>query len=178
MNFSSFRLRVGWIIGCLIATAVLRAQIDVSGSVRSDEDEPLIGVSIVVKGSSTGTVTNLDGDYRITVQEGSTLIYSYTGYGTISRMVNEGETQIDVTLQAGAQLDEVVVTALGISRERKALGYAVEEISNEQIERTEQVNLVNSLQGQAPGVLVSSAGGGPGQAARIIIRGLILLVPT
>ena len=88
------------------------------------------------------------------------------------------QTVIDVELQAGAQLDEVVVTALGISRETKALGYAVEEIESDQIVRTEQNNLVNSLQGQVAGVQVSSAGGGPGQGARIIIRGINSLDPS
>ncbi len=156
----------------------LYAQQAITGTVTGDQGEALIGVSILIKGSGSGTVTDLDGDYSITAQEQDVLIFSYTGYGTVTRTVNPGETVIDVELQAGAQLDEVVVTALGISRERKALGYAVEEIDNEAIVRSQQNNLVNALQGQVAGVQVSSAGGGPGQASRIIIRGINSLDPN
>ena len=159
-----------------VSTVVL-AQQTVTGTVTGDGGEALIGVSIVVEGTGSGTVTDIDGNYSITTQEGNTLIFSYTGYGTVSRVINAGETVIDVELQAGAQLDEVVVTALGLSRERKALGYAVEEIQSEEIVRTQQNNLVNALQGQVAGVQISSAGGGPGQASRIIIRGVNSLDP-
>ncbi|PPK88195.1 TonB-linked SusC/RagA family outer membrane protein [Neolewinella xylanilytica] len=159
-----------------LATSVWAQQL-VTGTVTGDDGEPLIGVSVRIEGTGTGTVTDVDGTYSLTTQEGNTLIYSYTGYGTVSREVGT-QTIIDVELVAGAQLDEVVVTALGISRERKALGYAVEEIESEQIERTQQNNLVNSLQGQVAGVQVTSAGGGPGQGARIIIRGINSLDPS
>ncbi len=154
------------------------AQQLVTGTVTGDGGEALIGVSVVIEGTGTGTVTDLDGNYSLTTQQGNTLIFSYTGYGTISREVNPGETVIDVELQAGAQLDEVVVTALGISRERKALGYAVEEVQSDQIVRAQQNNLVNALQGQVAGVQISSNGGGPGQASRIIIRGITSLDPN
>ena len=164
-------------LGCLFFTATW-AQQTVTGTVTGDGGEALIGVSVVLEGTGTGTVTDLDGSYAVTVREGNTLVFSYTGYGTISREVQAGETTIDVTLQAGAQLDEVVVTALGISRERKALGYAVEEIESDVIVRSQQNNLVNSLQGQVAGVQVSSSGGGPGQSARIIIRGINSLDPS
>ncbi|CAH1001457.1 TonB-dependent receptor P26 [Neolewinella maritima] len=153
------------------------AQQTITGTVRGDQGEALVGVSILVRGSGSGTVTDLDGFYSLTVQEGDVLVYSYTGYGSVTRTVNPGETVIDVTMQAGAQLNEVVVTALGLSRERKALGYAVEEIDNEEIIRSQQNNLVNALQGQVAGVQISSAGGGPGQASRIIIRGVNSLDP-
>ncbi|MBB4079798.1 TonB-linked SusC/RagA family outer membrane protein [Lewinella aquimaris] len=151
-------------------------QTTVSGTVTGDQGEALIGVSILIQGTGSGTVTDAEGEYTITAQESDVLVFSYTGYGTVTRTVGTNSV-IDVELQAGAQLDEVVVTALGISRERKALGYAVEELNSEEIVQSRQNNLVNALQGQVAGVQVSSAGGGPGQASRIIIRGINSLDP-
>ena len=163
------------LLACFMTTLAWSQQ-TVRGTVTGDDGEALIGVSVRIEGTGTGTVTDFDGIYEITAQEGSTLIYSYTGYGTVSREVGT-QTVIDVVLEAGAQLDEVVVTALGISRERKALGYSVEELESDQIVRTEQNNVINALQGQVAGVQVTSAGGGPGQGARIIIRGINSLDP-
>ncbi|WP_116105923.1 SusC/RagA family TonB-linked outer membrane protein [Lewinella sp. IMCC34191] len=164
------------LMGCLFSFTLTAQQL-ITGTVTGDQGEALIGVSIRIEGTGTGTVTDLDGNYSITTQEGNTLIYSYTGYGTVSREVGT-QTVIDVEMQAGAQLDEVVVTALGISRETKALGYSVEQLESDAIVRTEQNNLINTLQGQVAGVQVTSAGGGPGQASRIIIRGVNSLDPN
>ncbi|WP_273447447.1 SusC/RagA family TonB-linked outer membrane protein [Neolewinella agarilytica] len=174
-------IHLGRLIGLLLllftTTASLLAQRTITGTVTGDSGDPLIGVSIVVAGSGSGAVTDFDGKYSLTANTGDKLIYSYTGYGGQVRTVGS-ESVINVILEAGALLDEVVVTALGISRERKALGYAVEELGEEQITQLKQTNLVNALQGQAAGVQVSSAGGGPGQAARIIIRGINSLDPN
>jgi TonB-linked SusC/RagA family outer membrane protein len=142
-----------------------------------DDGLPLIGVNILVKGTSTGTVTDLDGNYKIDVPAEGTLIFSYTGY-TPQEIKVANRSTIDVQMRAGAQLDEVVVTALGISRDRKALGYAVQELESEEITRVQQPNVVNALQGQVAGVQISANGGGPGQASRIIIRGITSLDPT
>jgi TonB-linked SusC/RagA family outer membrane protein len=173
----SVQLRWLGLLLFLFLTATGWSQQLVTGRVTGDTGEPLIGVSVVIEGTGTGTVTDFDGNYELTTQEGNTLIFSYTGYGTISREVTPGQTVINVELRAGAQLDEIVVTALGISRERKALGYAVEEVGGDALVRTQQPNLINALQGQVAGVQVSSAGGGPGQGARIIIRGVNSLDP-
>jgi TonB-linked SusC/RagA family outer membrane protein len=152
------------------------AQQTVTGTVTNETGEPLIGVNILVRGTSSGTVTDLDGTYRLTAEEGQTLVFSYAGYEPVERTVGTSSV-IDVRMTSGALLDEVVVTALGISRERKALGYAVQELDSEEITRVQQPNLVNALQGQVAGVQISSAGGGPGQASRIIIRGVNSLDP-
>ncbi|MCP9234881.1 SusC/RagA family TonB-linked outer membrane protein [Lewinella sp. JB7] len=160
----------------LLLSAGLLGQSTITGTVTGDQGEPLIGVSILIQGTGSGTVTDAEGDYSITASEDDVLVFSYTGYGSVTRTVGTSSV-INVELQAGAQLDEVVVTALGISRERKALGYAVEELNSEEIVQTRQNNLVNALQGQVAGVQVSSAGGGPGQASRIIIRGVNSLDP-
>ena len=166
----------GPVILVLFSTIAWAQQV-VTGTVTGDQGEALIGVSIVVEGTGTGTVTDFDGHYSLSAREQDVLVFSYTGYGSISRPVGT-ETVINVVMEAGAQLDEVVVTALGISRETKALGYAVEEIESDQIVKTEQNNLVNALQGQVAGVQVTSAGGGPGQGSRIIIRGINSLDPS
>ncbi len=161
----------------LFVTSVAWTQKGITGTVTGNQGEPLIGVSILIQGTGSGTVTEVDGTYALTAREKDVLLFSYTGYGSVTRNVG-AESVIDVEMQAGAQLNEVVVTALGITRERKALGYAVEELNSEDLTRTKQSNLVNALQGQVAGVQVSSAGGGPGQASRIIIRGINSLDPS
>ncbi|NJO87228.1 MAG: hypothetical protein HC821_04330 [Lewinella sp.] len=133
------------------------AQKTIFGVVTDEESFPLPGVNILVKGTTSGTVTDLDGAYQLTVSPGQTLVFSYTGFSTVERVVGP-ESNISLVLSSGRQLDEVVVTALGISREKKALGYAVQEIGTTEINRVQQPNLVNALQGQVAGVQISSAG--------------------
>ena len=160
---------------CLCALHV--AAQTVSGSVVDADGEPLIGANVLVAGSASGTITDLDGSYSVGAGPGDTLVFSYTGYATEAVAVGD-RTTIDIVLREGADLDEVVVAALGISRERKALGYAVEELNTEELVSQRQNNIVSALQGQVAGVQVSTAGGGPGQAARIIIRGVNSLDPN
>ncbi len=154
------------------------AQRLITGTVSDQDGEPLIGVNVLIAGTAGGTVTDLDGNYSLEASNGDRLIFSYTGYENEEFTVQPGESRIDVTLRSGVQLDEVVVTALGISRERKALGYAVQEVGAEELLESKQPNVVNALQGQVAGVQVTSQGGGPGQAARIIIRGVNSLDPS
>ena len=107
----------------------------VSGTVSDDSGMPVAGVNIIVQGTSTGTQSDFDGNFSIMVDEGATLTFSYVGYTTESRTVGSSNT-INVTLgEDVAQLEEVVVTAQGITRERKALGYAVSEVSGEEMEQ-------------------------------------------
>jgi TonB-linked SusC/RagA family outer membrane protein len=144
----------------------------ISGTVVSAETgDPLIGASVLVKGASTGTITDVDGGYSLNVPENATLVVSYVGYNTIEEAVGNRAT-IDFQLSEGQQLEEVVVTALGISREKKALGYAVQELSSDEIMETREANIVNSLQGKVAGVLINSASGAPGAGSNIIIRGI------
>ncbi len=150
----------------------------VTGTVTAAEDgAPLIGVSILVKGTAVGTITDLNGRYEIKSTDDATLVFSYTGYQSEEVPVG-GQSTIDVQLIAGVQLDGVVVTALGISREKKALGYAVQEVQGEDITSTQESNLVNALQGKLAGVQINAGGGAPGAGASIVIRGLNSLNPT
>jgi TonB-linked SusC/RagA family outer membrane protein len=134
--------------------------------------EALAGVNIIIQGSVTGTIADPDGKYSIDVPNAnSVLMFSFIGY--VSRSVKAGDQSvINVSLDAEiTALNEVVVTALGISREKKALGYAVQDITGTEIKKTAQTNLVNSLVGKSAGVYVNSPTGSVGASSRIIIRG-------
>jgi len=148
--------------------------VDVSGRVTADADNsPLPGVNVSVKGTTTGTQTDADGQFRLRVNApAATLVFSYIGY--INQEISVGNrTSINVSLkQDDRQLNEVVVTALGISRAKKDLGYATQGVDATEIVQNRQTNVVNALQGKVAGVTISSTGGAPGQGARILIRGI------
>src|SRR5690606_35754050 len=143
----------------------------VSGVVTAASDgSGLPGVSIVVKGTTTGTVTDIDGRYRLNVNPNDILVFSFVGYEAQEAPVG-GRSTIDITLQESTQaLQEVVVTALGIQREEKSLGYSVGKIQSEEVTRVAQENFLGSMQGKIAGVTVNSSGG-PGSTTSIIIRG-------
>lgn len=148
------------------------AQRTVRGSVSDENGEPLIGASVIVKGTTIGTTTNLEGKYSVEVPAGSdALVVSYTGYGT--REVILGASNIaDVTLSSDVLLLETaVVTALGISKEEKSLGYAVKSVSGGDVVRSGEVNVVQGLAAKAAGVQVIGSGGTPGASSKILIRG-------
>ena len=172
-------------IALLFLTTVLTsmqvfAQVTVTGKVTSQEDGlPLPGVSILVQGTNVGTVTDIEGLYAIAVSgEESTLIYSFIGFQSKSIVVGNTTTHNVVLGASVSQLNEVIVTAFGISQEKKSLGYSAQSIDAETITKSRQPNLVNSLQGQVAGVQVTNSGGAPGQSARIIIRGINSLDPS
>ncbi|WP_149304797.1 SusC/RagA family TonB-linked outer membrane protein [Pareuzebyella sediminis] len=148
----------------------------VTGSVTSVEDGmPLPGVTIVLKGTNTGVTTDFDGDYSIQVGNGEgILVFSYLGFETLEIAVN-GRSSIDVAMEPGTQaLDEVVVTALGIKREDKSLGYSVERVAAEELTRVAQENVLNSLSGKVAGVTLNNTGG-TGSSVSMVIRGAISL---
>lgn len=147
------------------------AQQKVSGEVKSESGELLPGVSIVVKGTSSGTITDIDGKYTITVQDAqSVLVYSFVGMVPQEIAVG-GRTVVDVILKSATiGVDEVVVTALGISREKKSLGYSVGEVNGEALQKVAQENVLNSLAGKVAGVAISSTGG-TGSSVSMVIRG-------
>jgi TonB-linked SusC/RagA family outer membrane protein len=149
----------------------------VSGTVTSEEDNsPLPGVNVVYKGTTSGTVTDVAGNYRLNVpQEGGTLIFSFIGL--ITREVEIGDrTVIDVTMAEDVrQLGEVVVTALGVERESRTLGYAVEKLDGEEITQSRNASLLNSLQGKVAGLQVTNSSGAPGSSNKVIVRGFTSL---
>ena len=153
-----------------LLVATLMGQ-NVQGVVSSDTGEPLIGVSILEKGTSNGTITDIDGSYQLKLNNAqATLVFSYTGFQSKEIAVN-GQAQIDVVLIAGAMLDEVVVTGLNIPREKKALGYAASTIDAKELEMTPITNFATALYGKAPGVSIRTTPGGATSGSNINVRG-------
>ena len=141
----------------------------VTGKV-SDATGPIIGASVVEKGTANGTITDLDGNFSLNVKARATLVVSYVGYK--SEEVKAGRGPLNITLKEDAKaLDEVVVTALGIKRERKALGYGIDEVKGEALTKAKETNLINSMAGRVPGLVVSQTAGGPSGSTRVILRG-------
>lgn len=148
----------------------------VSGTVTASEDGmPLPGVSIVLQGTGSGVTTNFDGNYSLAVPNAEgILVFSYLGFETREINVN-GRSTVNVSMDASTQaLDEVVVTALGIRREEKSLGYSVENVAAEELTRVAQENVLNSLSGKVAGVTLNNTGG-TGSSVSMVIRGAISL---
>lgn len=144
----------------------------ISGNVVDSKGEPLIGVSILVKGSSVGGITDFDGNYRVTTNEANpVLVFSYIGYKT-QEIPLKGQASINVTLMEDTQvIDEVVVTALGIKRSEKALSYNVQQVNADDITRNKDVNFVNSLNGKVAGVNINASSSGVGGVSKVVMRG-------
>lgn len=153
------------------------AQRQVSGKVTdADEGSSLPGVNVLVKGTTIGTVTDIDGNYSITVSgDNPVLTFSSIGYVTQDVAVNNRST-VDLALSTDVQqLTEVVVTALGVERDEKSLSYSVEEVAGESFQEAREINLANSLAGKVAGVNVSNIATGPAGSSRVIIRGNVSL---
>lgn len=154
----------------LIFTVGLMAQKTVTGTITASDGEALIGVNIIEKGTTNGTISDIDGNYSLLVREGSTLVMTYTGYDEAEIVVGVAST-LDVTMSEGQLLDEVVVTALGIERKERALAYSVTQLDGSALATAKEVNIGNSLAGKVAGVNVSNPATGPGGSTRIVIRG-------
>lgn len=155
----------------LLSTLSFAQTVEVKGKVTEEGKGEINGVNVIIKGTTRGTITNDRGEYTIQVQKGATLKFSSIGF--VSKEVVVGNsTTVDVVLAAeDATLDEVVVTALGIRKEKKALGYSVSEVKGEDLTQARTVNMANSLQGRVAGLNVSNTATGAGGSSRIIIRG-------
>ena len=157
---------------------LLHAQtVQITGTVTSTEDGmPIPGVSVMVKGTTIGTSTDIDGKYSLGVpQSATTLVFSFVGIKT-QEVVIAGRTVIDVVLEPETlALEEIVVTALGITREKKALGYAVQDVKGEELAKVRTSNIVSTLSGRVAGVQITSATGQMGGGARITVRGMTSL---
>jgi len=144
----------------------------ITGRVTDNNNVPLAGVSIKVKSSGKGASTNANGVFTVDANKGDVLEISSIGYDTKEVIVGD-DNSINVTLVLNnQQMSEVVVTALGIKKERKALGYSVSEVRGEELTKAREINMANSLVGKVAGVNVSSVSGGPGSSSSVIIRGI------
>ncbi|MDH3648613.1 MAG: SusC/RagA family TonB-linked outer membrane protein, partial [Saprospiraceae bacterium] len=154
----------------MICCSSIIAQQQVNGTVTNTEDgEALIGVTVLEKGTNNGTVTDFDGAYQITVSTGAILQFTYTGFSAMEMTV-DGQV-LNVMMTPGVALDEVVVTALGVERDKKALNYSVSEVDGSNFQQAREVNIANALSGRIAGVNVSNIASGPSGSSRVIIRG-------
>jgi TonB-dependent SusC/RagA subfamily outer membrane receptor len=155
-----------------VAFAGAIAQRTISGTVSDASGETLIGASILVKGTSTGTITDFDGTYSLEVPEGATtLVFSYTGYSSKEVEIGASNT-IDLVMEEAAEtLLEVVVTGLGIKKEKKALGYGVSTLSSDEIAGRAESDVSRILRGKATGVDIAQTSGLAGSGTNVIIRG-------
>ncbi len=144
----------------------------VTGTVTDDTGLPLPGVNIIIKGTNTGTQTDFDGKYSISAQAQNTLVFSFIGFTKQETVVGTQST-LNVTLATdAAQLDEVVVTALGIERSEKSLGYGVSTVKSEELNEVRETNVLNALQGKTSGLNIQNQSGNVGGSTRITIRGI------
>jgi TonB-linked SusC/RagA family outer membrane protein len=144
----------------------------ITGKVTDESTgSPLIGATVLNVGTTKGTTTDFDGLYTIDASDGARLVFSYIGYKSVEIVLNNQNT-LDVALaEDDEQLSEVVVTALGMKKEKKALTYAVQTLQSNAIVESQQPNIVNSLQGKVAGVMINNSSGAPGAASVIMIRG-------
>ena len=149
------------------------AQRTITGTVTDDAGEPLVGASVTAKGTTTGGVADVDGNYRVVLPAGlTTLVVSMVGYTTQELAVGASNV-LNVTMsENSSSLGEVVVTAVGIQREKRALGYAVSDVSGDALAQRSEPDALRALQGKVPGVIIQGGGGAPGQSTKINIRGI------
>ncbi|MBQ6053848.1 MAG: SusC/RagA family TonB-linked outer membrane protein [Prevotella sp.] len=158
---------------CLLFAAVVNAQnVTVKGSVLDTKGDPIIGATIKVEGAQAGTVTNYDGDFTISCRNGATLNVSYIGFAPKQVKAETGKVLKIVLEEEATTLNEVVVTALGIKKDQKKLGYAISSINSDELIKTGASNFASALYGKAPGVRIQSAPGGNTSAVSISVRGM------
>lgn len=145
-------------------------QMRVSGKVSDLKNEPLPGATVLVKGTSRGTVTDVDGTYAISANSGETLVFSFVGFEAKEVPIGASSV-VNITLSEGVALNEIVVTALGVEREAKALGYSVQAVDGSQFTEARETNLINSLSGRVAGVQITNSSSGIGGSTRVTIRG-------
>ncbi|WP_268034318.1 SusC/RagA family TonB-linked outer membrane protein [Algoriphagus sp. PAP.12] len=149
-----------------------QADVVVKGTVKDSNDLPLPGATVTIQGTTKGTVTDVDGNYSIEAPEGATLVFSYLGFEPQSIVVGT-RTIIDVTLsEQASDLDEFVVSAFGMEKDQKKLGYATTTIKADELIKVGTPNVATALYGKAPGVRIQSGAGGATSAVNITIRGL------
>jgi len=166
-------IRVCLILVLGLCMAEVYAQGTIKGTVTSKTDGmPLPGVNVLIKGKTVGTTTDVNGSFAIQVGSGETLTFSYIGYA-VQEVVVTNQTQVNISLVEDAtSLQEVVVTALGISKESRKLGYAISTVNGDQLNKARETNLALSLQGTVPGLTVKGSNGGPGGTAQVLLRGM------
>ena len=165
---------------CLLSLQIVWAQQRVSGRVTdASNGEPIEGVAVVLKGTTIGQFTDADGRYAIELPANATsLIFSFVGKKTVEEVL-DGRTTINIGLEQDVlELDEVVVTAVGLEANRRSLGYSVQNVNADEIVAAREVNIVNALNSKVAGVTVVSSAGSPGASANIRVRGSVSIGRT
>ncbi|WP_460941629.1 SusC/RagA family TonB-linked outer membrane protein [Spirosoma daeguense] len=161
------------LLACLLVSVASFAQDKtIKGRITSKSDgSGLPGANVLIKGTDRGSTTNANGEFTLSSPANAVLIFSFIGFKSTEIPLGS-KSVIDVALEEDASnLSEVVVTALGITREKKALGYSVQEVSGKQLTQARETNLVNALSGRIAGVQVTGSNGAPGASSRMLIRG-------
>ncbi len=145
--------------------------VQIKGIVKDTQGDPLIGVNVKVKNTSSGTITDIDGRFALQAKKGDQIEVSYVGYTTQVLKIS-GTQPLSIVLQEDNRvLNEVVVTALGIKKEAKSLSYNVQQINNDEITRVADANFVNNLNGKIAGVTINASASGVGGSSRVVMRG-------
>ena len=153
-------------------SAVVQQQKTITGTIVDEKGEPIVGASVFEEGTRNGTITDADGNFSLRVKPNAMLTVSYIGYGD-KMIAVEGKTHLKISMSAeDTELNEVVVTALGIKREKKALGYALQEVNTAGLTENKSTSVANMLQGKVAGVQITQSGTGLGGSTRIVMRGL------
>ena len=146
--------------------------VTITGKVQDTHGEPLVGVRIQEKGSTTGTITDIDGNFKLRISKlGAVIEVSYIGFTPQSITVNSVTPPLIILKEESTALDEVVVTALGIKRQEKALSYNVQKVGGELLTQVKNTNFVNSLSGKVAGVNIQTGAAGVGAATKVVMRG-------
>lgn len=162
------------LISLAFSIQFLFAQRSISGTVVDENKESMIGVSVIVKGTTNGTITNMDGRYTISsIPESATLVFSYVGMKSQEHKVTPSTNVVNITLQASSLvIDEIVVTAMGIRQEKKRMNFAVQSVNSEALTENKSPNFINALQGKIAGLSVTNSSGSPNAGTQVIIRGI------
>lgn len=172
INLCSIALAIALLLPAMSLRANPLQSRTITGTITSASDsEPLIGVSVLVKGTNNGTITNLDGEYSLNVNSGDILVYSYIGYKN-QEITYSGQQTLNVILEEDSEmLDEVVVVGYGVQKKKLVTGATV-QVKGENIAKLNTTNPLQAMQGQTPGVSISSTSGQPGSGMKVSIRGL------
>ena len=171
------KIKISFLVFFTTTFSLLFAQsITVTGKVSDASGNVLPGVNIQVKGTNNGTSTDFDGNYEISASQGDVLIFSFLGFKT--KEVSVTGATLNVTLEEDAnQLDEVVVTAFGIKKETKELGYSVTQVNTKDLELAGQTDALSALQGRVAGLQINQTSGASGGGVDILIRGITSVNP-
>ena len=175
MTKNYMQIFVGFFV-CLLSMNLYSQENLVEGKVTDENGMPMLGVTIQIKGTSSGTTTNFDGEYSINAESGSTLVFSYLGYK--AQEITVSSPTLNVTMEPDENaLSEVVVTAFGIERETRSLGYSVTKVEADDVNLTGTTNPIQGLQGRVAGVQISQSSGSTGGGIDILIRGMTSINP-